>query len=110
MTSVRVALGRWLAPAAAVLVSASIYLPWPVLTGAAVLRGMDYGAIHERRLAYARDAVAHGEGVPGWSPREFLGAPFAANSYFSHLQWAALVWIAGMLVWARYIVRLQLMK
>ena len=39
-----------------------------------------------------------------------LGAPFAANSYFSHLQWAALVWIAGMLVWARYIVRLQLMK
>jgi uncharacterized protein involved in response to NO len=37
-----------------------------------------------------------------------LGAPFAANSYFSHLQWAALVWIAGILIWARYIVRLQL--
>jgi uncharacterized protein involved in response to NO len=36
-----------------------------------------------------------------------LGAPFTATSYFSHLGWASLLWIAGMLVWGRYIVRLQ---
>lgn len=36
-----------------------------------------------------------------------LGAPFAANSYFSHLQWAALLWIAALVVWGAYVLRLQ---
>jgi uncharacterized protein involved in response to NO len=36
-----------------------------------------------------------------------VGAPFAAASYFAHLAWAAILWMAGMLVWARYIVSLQ---
>jgi uncharacterized protein involved in response to NO len=36
-----------------------------------------------------------------------LGAPFAANSYFSHLQWAALVWMAALACWGAYVIRLQ---
>ena len=36
-----------------------------------------------------------------------LGAPFTGTSYFSHLEWASLLWIAGILVWGGGIVRLQ---
>jgi uncharacterized protein involved in response to NO len=36
-----------------------------------------------------------------------IGAPFAAASYFAHLAWASILWMAGLLVWARYIVSLQ---
>jgi hypothetical protein len=32
-----------------------------------------------------------------------LGAPFAPNSYFSHLAWAALFWIFGMICWGVYL-------
>jgi uncharacterized protein involved in response to NO len=35
-----------------------------------------------------------------------LGAPFAPETYFDHLAWAAVLWIAGMLFWGFYIVRL----
>ncbi|HUK32487.1 MAG TPA: NnrS family protein, partial [Vicinamibacterales bacterium] len=34
-----------------------------------------------------------------------LGAPFAAASYFAHLAWASLLWIAGIIWWSGYIVR-----
>jgi uncharacterized protein involved in response to NO len=33
-----------------------------------------------------------------------IGAPFAPNTYFSHLMWASLCWIAGMICWGGYIV------
>jgi uncharacterized protein involved in response to NO len=36
-----------------------------------------------------------------------IGAPFAAATYFDHLMWAALLWMAGMLIWGAYIVRIQ---
>jgi uncharacterized protein involved in response to NO len=35
-----------------------------------------------------------------------LGAPFAGFTYFGHLAWAAILWIAGMLVWGGYVLRL----
>jgi uncharacterized protein involved in response to NO len=35
-----------------------------------------------------------------------LGAPFAPESYFAHLAWAGMFWIAGMLFWGSYVVRL----
>jgi uncharacterized protein involved in response to NO len=38
-----------------------------------------------------------------------LGAPFAAASYFSHLAWASLLWIAAIVIWGRYIIRLILL-
>jgi uncharacterized protein involved in response to NO len=34
-----------------------------------------------------------------------LGAPFAATSYFSHLAWASVLWMAGVLCWSVYVVR-----
>ena len=37
-----------------------------------------------------------------------LGAPFAPSTYFDHLAWASLLWIAGMLVWGFYLLRLLL--
>jgi uncharacterized protein involved in response to NO len=33
-----------------------------------------------------------------------VGAPFAANTYFNHLMWAALLWMSGMIVWGGYII------
>ncbi len=36
-----------------------------------------------------------------------LGAPFAAASYFAHLQWAALLWMTALVSWGAYVVRLQ---
>jgi uncharacterized protein involved in response to NO len=34
-----------------------------------------------------------------------IGAPFTAASYFEHLAFAALLWMAGVIVWGRYIGR-----
>jgi uncharacterized protein involved in response to NO len=36
-----------------------------------------------------------------------LGAPFTATSYFAHLQWAALLWMAALVCWGAYVLRLQ---
>jgi uncharacterized protein involved in response to NO len=33
-----------------------------------------------------------------------IGAPFAAATYFNHLMWAALLWMAGMICWGGYII------
>jgi hypothetical protein len=35
-----------------------------------------------------------------------LGAPFVPETYFDHLAWAGILWIAGMTFWGGYIVRL----
>jgi uncharacterized protein involved in response to NO len=35
-----------------------------------------------------------------------VGAPFAPRAYFDHLMFAGLLWMAGMLCWGSYIVRL----
>jgi uncharacterized protein involved in response to NO len=35
-----------------------------------------------------------------------LGAPFTPSTYFDHLAWAGMLWMAGMLVWGLYIARL----
>jgi uncharacterized protein involved in response to NO len=34
-----------------------------------------------------------------------LGAPFVPGSYFSHLAWAAVLWMIGILIWGRFLVR-----
>jgi len=36
-----------------------------------------------------------------------LGAPFTAATYFAHLQWAALLWMAALICWGAYVLRLQ---
>jgi uncharacterized protein involved in response to NO len=35
-----------------------------------------------------------------------VGAPFAPETYFDHLAYAALLWIAGVLLWGIYVIRL----
>ena len=35
-----------------------------------------------------------------------VGATFSSMTYFEHLAWAGLLWIAGMLFWGFYLVRL----
>jgi uncharacterized protein involved in response to NO len=35
-----------------------------------------------------------------------VGAPFSSLTYFEHLAWAALLWIAGILFWGFYVLRL----
>jgi hypothetical protein len=62
------------------LLTEAVYLPFSVLTGKKTLFGWDYQMLHLRRLAFARDALfGSAHTLPAWSPREFLGAPFAAN-------------------------------
>jgi uncharacterized protein involved in response to NO len=34
-----------------------------------------------------------------------LAAPFVPNSYFSHLAWAALFWMCGIIFWGIYLYR-----
>jgi hypothetical protein len=34
-----------------------------------------------------------------------IGAPFAGFTYFDHLAWAGLLWIAGILFWGVYVFR-----
>jgi uncharacterized protein involved in response to NO len=34
-----------------------------------------------------------------------LGAPFAPNTYFDHLAWAAVLWIGGIVLWGVYLFR-----
>jgi len=34
-----------------------------------------------------------------------LGAPLAPSSYYSHLAWAALFWMGGILMWGNFLVR-----
>lgn len=34
-----------------------------------------------------------------------LGAPFVPASYFSHLAWAAVLWIGGIMIWGTYLLR-----
>ncbi len=34
------------------------------------------------------------------------GAPFSSATYFEHLAWAALSWIAGILFWGFYLMRM----
>jgi len=33
-----------------------------------------------------------------------IGAPFASATYFNHLMWAGLLWMAGMICWGGYII------
>ncbi len=44
------------------------------------LLGIDYSQLHLRHIVFARQALfGSGHRLPGWYPRELLGAPFAAN-------------------------------
>ena len=68
----------WLSIALLLLLTEAVYFRpsiWRV-----GLFGSDYRALHARHIAFARDGLLSPEhSIPGWYPRELLGAPFAAN-------------------------------
>lgn len=57
----------------------AVYLPPGLFHGGQTLLGSDYQDLHMQRIAFARQAVLSGRGLPAWYPYDFLGAPFAAN-------------------------------
>ena len=62
------------------LLTEALYVPFAVLRGSQFLFGSDYMLLHIRRITFARDALfGPGHFLPGWYPRELLGAPFTAN-------------------------------
>ena len=62
------------------ILTEAVYVRPSMIAGRTRLTGADYGALHFHRIAFARDALlGHAHFLPGWYPREFLGAPFAAN-------------------------------
>ena len=68
----------WLSIAILAILTEAVYFRPAVWR--AGLFGSDYRELHARHLTFARDALfgpAHS--LPGWYPRELLGAPFAAN-------------------------------
>lgn len=68
----------WLSIALLVVLTEGVYLRPSVLSGG--LLGLDYSQLHARHIAFAREALlGAGHYLPGWYPRELLGAPFAAN-------------------------------
>lgn len=68
----------WLSIATLAILTEAVYFRPAVWRDG--LFGSDYRGLHARHIAFARDALfgaAHS--LPGWYPRELLGAPFAAN-------------------------------
>jgi hypothetical protein len=56
-----------------------VYLPPALFDGGRTLLGIDYQSLHAQRIAFARQAILSGHGLPAWYPYDFLGAPFTAN-------------------------------
>jgi hypothetical protein len=64
----------------ALAVAVGVYVPGSVLRGHKLLLGIDYITMHARRMAFAREALLGPQHtLPGWFPRELLGAPFWSN-------------------------------
>src|SRR6185312_14348288 len=61
------------------LLTEAVYLRPETLRGTHSLMGSDYEMLHRWRLAFARQALAAGNGLPAWNRHEVLGTPFAAN-------------------------------
>ena len=63
--------------AAAVL---ALYLPLGLFSAGHTLHGIDFESLHDRRIAFAQESFARdGLELPGWYPRELMGAPFWSN-------------------------------
>jgi hypothetical protein len=56
-----------------------VYFPLDIFEGNQLL-GMDYHTLHKYRIQFAQEALFEGEPhLPGWYPRELMGAPFWSN-------------------------------
>lgn len=78
--------GRWTAIASTSLVLLAmalgvvwVYFPLDIFDGNQLL-GIDYHTLHKYRIQFAQEALFGGEPhLPGWYPRELMGAPFWSN-------------------------------
>lgn len=60
--------------------TAATYVRPSIFLGEQSLKGVDYFALHIKRIAFAQDALfGPSHFLPAWYPREFLGTPFSAN-------------------------------
>jgi hypothetical protein len=58
----------------------AVYCPPALLAPDSALYGMDFWALHLRRLDFVHEQLSSSSWVlPGWYPRELLGTPFWAN-------------------------------
>jgi hypothetical protein len=64
---------------AMIALAEAVYLPPALFDGGRTLLGSDYQRLHVQRIAFARQAILAGHGLPAWCPYDFLGAPFTAN-------------------------------
>ena len=56
----------------------AVYCPLDLLFGDAALYGMDFWALHLRRIEFVREHLSL-FALPAWYPRELLGTPFWSN-------------------------------
>jgi hypothetical protein len=56
----------------------AVYFPPSLWDGDTALQGMDFWALHLRRIEFAREVWSSGS-LSGWYPRELLGTPFWSN-------------------------------
>src|SRR5436309_12051365 len=72
----------WIAAAWATVMLLGVlatYVPPGLFHGNPHLYGIDYEMLHRRRIDFAVESLRAGHGIPGWYPREQLGAPFWSN-------------------------------
>src|SRR5690349_18912382 len=70
----------WMSVCLLLVLTAAIYFRPAVVFKNQTLIGADYSQLHERHIAFARDALFGPKHfLPAWYPRELFGAPFSAN-------------------------------
>ena len=70
----------WMSVCLLLVLTAAIYFRPAVVLKNQTLIGADYSQLHERHIAFARDALFGPKHfLPAWYPRELFGAPFSAN-------------------------------
>jgi len=57
----------------------AVYCPPSLFAPDSALYGMDFWALHLRRIAFVHEQLSSSWGLPGWYPRELLGTPFWSN-------------------------------
>jgi hypothetical protein len=58
----------------------AVYCPSALLSADSGLYGMDFWALHLRRIGFVREHLSWSSwALPGWYPRELLGTPFWSN-------------------------------
>jgi hypothetical protein len=68
-----------LAVAVMVIGVLAVYCPLALLDRDSALYGIDFWALHLRRISFVHEQLSSSWRLPGWYPRELLGTPFWSN-------------------------------